>query len=115
MDMTLLGETVRAAAANQELYGFWMPAGGNRGSAGVEVFFNSVASAFKVHLETKSSDTDDTLAVSIGSTTITTATATHTMYNFDVADARDLVRYHVTSTKAGLMHVQFAQPLWQPH
>lgn len=115
MDMTLLGETIKAAAASQQNYGFWMPAGGNDGVGGVEVFYASTSNAFDVHLETKSSDRDDSTAASIGSVTISTAGSTRTNYKFDVTDAKDLVRYRVTSLKAGLVHLQFAQPLWQPH
>lgn len=118
MDMTLLGETIIAPAAGQKLNGFWMPAGGNAGVAGLEVFWNSVANAFTVHLETKSSDQVDTAAVSIGSVVIATATAAGGLpvqYRFDTAGARDLVRYRVESSQAGLVHLQFAQPLWQPN
>jgi hypothetical protein len=75
MDMTLLGETIVAAAAAQKNVGFWMPSGGNEGVAGCEVYWNNVASAFAVHLETKSSDQDDSAAVSIGNVTITAASA----------------------------------------
>jgi hypothetical protein len=115
MDMLLLGETINAPAIGQNNYGFWMPAGGNDGTASVEAFLNTVASAFKVHLETKSSDKDDSTAASIGNTTITAATGTATRYSFDVSAALDFVRYRVESLKAGLVHLQFAQPLWQPN
>ena len=115
MDMALLGETI-AANGVVTYTGFWMPAGGNRGAAGVEVFQNSVANAFVVHLDTKKSDQDDSSASSIGNVTVTAVTTTMAaVYNFDVSAARDLVRYRVVSTKSGIVHLQFAQPLWQPN
>jgi hypothetical protein len=109
MDMTLLGETIVAAAAGQKNYGFWMPAGGNTGVAGCEVFWNNAAVAFTLHLETKSSDQDDSAAVSIGSVSIATASATGAtpvQYRFDTANAKDLVRYRLDSAKAGFVHLQ---------
>lgn len=116
MDMTLLGETISASAAHQFFRGYWMPAGGNDGVAGVEVFQNSTGGAFTVHLESKSSDTDDTGASSIGSVSISAVTTTTpATYKFDVSSAQDLVRYVVESTKAGIVHMQFAQPLWHPN
>ena len=115
MDMSLLGETLYAPATGQKNYGFWMPAGGNDGVAGCEVFYNSAAYAFTVHLETKSSDQDDSSAASIGNVAVATAGATATTYKFDVTNAKDLVRYRIDSGKAGYIHLQYAQPMWQPN
>lgn len=117
MDMMLLGETiVSTSTVVQKLYlGPWMPAGGNEGVAGCEVFWNSSTPCFTVHLETKSSDQDDAGAASIGSVAVNIVGATITSYKFDVAGAKDLVRYRVDNSKAGVMHVQFAQPLWHPN
>jgi hypothetical protein len=113
MDMLLLGEMIIASAGSQTHTGFWMPAGGNDGVAGVEVFYQSTTSGFTVHLDTKSSDQADSSASSIGSVTLTSAAAAN--YKFDVTNALDLVRYRVVSGKAATVHLQFAQPLWQPN
>ncbi|MFN7587404.1 MAG: hypothetical protein ACK501_17170 [Planctomycetota bacterium] len=113
MDINLLGELIVASAGSQTNTGFWMPAGGNSGVAGIEVFLNTDGSAFSVALQTKSSDEPDSSASSIGSVTITSTGASS--YKFDVNNAKDLVRYVTTSTKAGRVHVQFAQPLWHPN
>jgi hypothetical protein len=114
MDMMLLGEMITASGGSQTHTGFWMPAGGNNGVGGVEVFFQSVANGFTVHMDTKSSDEPDSAAtLSIGSVTLSsTSPAT---YKFDVGNARDLVRYRVVSGEGALVHLQFAQPLWQPN
>lgn len=118
MDMMMLGETLAADEGAQFYYGFWMPAGGNDGVGGFEVFHNPVASAFIVSMETKSSDQPDSAAASIGNVLISSTSAAN--YKFDVANAKDLVRYQVESTDAaGLtpasIHLQFAQPLWHPN
>lgn len=113
MDMLLLGETIRASASGQNFYGFWMPAGGNDGVAGCEVFYASNASAFTVHLDTKSSDQADSAATSIGSVSISAASAAN--YKFDVTNALDLVRYRLVSSSAATIHLQYAQPLWNPN
>lgn len=113
MDIMLLGETLTADDAGQDNIGFWMPAGGNEGVAAFEVFFATGADAFEVSLDTKSSDQDDSSATTIGSQAITSASPQ--CYKFDVADAQDLVRYRVTSHRGGTVHMQFAQPLWQPN
>jgi hypothetical protein len=115
MDMSLLGETIYAPAINQKNYGFWMPAGGNDGVAGCEVFYNSGGGAFTVYLETKSSDQDDSSAAPIGNVSVSAASAAATTYKFDVNNARDLVRYRIDSTRNGYIHLQFAQPMWQPN
>jgi hypothetical protein len=112
MDMNLLGELIVAEDSGQAKPGFWMPASGNTGVAGVEVFWNSVADAFDVHLYTKSSDENDSAATSIGSVTVSSVGAA--VYSFPVTEAKDLVRYQVESAAAGKVHLQFAQPLWQP-
>jgi hypothetical protein len=116
MDLTLLGENINAPATGKTVTGYWMPAGGNDGVAGFEVFLNATASAFTVHLDTKSSDEVDSAAASIGSVVISAVTTTTPVsYKFDVANAKELVRYRVVSGKAGVAHLQFAQPLWQPN
>ena len=114
MDMMLLGETV-AAEEGQILFGLWMQAGGNNGVAAVEVFYNSVANVFDVRLETKSSDQPDSAAVGIGSVVINTAGSTIKTYQMLVADAKDLVRYRLNARGTGVVHLQYAQPLWQPN
>jgi hypothetical protein len=116
MDMTLLGELIRAGGA-QTTYGFWMPAGGNDGVAGFEVFLITVANVFTISMQTKSSDQADSAATSIGRGAIPAVTAgtSSTPYQFGVGGARDLVRYVVTSSAAGVVHLQFAQPLWHPN
>lgn len=116
MDLAILGEIIRAAGASQTSTGFWMPAGGNDGVAGVEVFFNSTANAFTVHMDTKSSDQVDSSASSVGSVVISSVTTTSpATYKFDVTNAKDLVRYRVLSASGGVVHLQFAQPLWHPN
>jgi hypothetical protein len=116
MDLLLLGETISAAAGGQTHTGYWMPAGGNDGVGGFEVFFGSVENAFVAHLDTKSSDQSDAAATSIGSASSgAVVTTTPVSLRFDVANAKDLVRYRVVSVKAGVLHLQFAQPLWQPN
>ena len=115
MDPMLLGETI--AASNGESYlGFWQPSGGNDGVAAVETFYVSVAGAFTVQLETKSSDDDDSAATPLGSGVSISATAPQ-VYKFDVEGARDLVRYRIIYEQetAGVMHFQFTQPLWAPN
>jgi len=116
MDMAILGEQVVASETAQYFTGFWMPAGGNDGVAGCEVFYNSSANSFKLHLETKSSDEEDVNAVSIGNVTIATAGSTVATYKCDVSNAKDLVRYRLESLKDGVrVHLQFAQPMWNPN
>jgi hypothetical protein len=116
MDMAILGEQIVASEAAQYFTGFWMPAGGNDGVAGCEVFYNSTASSFEVQMETKSSDQEDINATVIGSTTITAAGLTVTTYKFDVTNAKDLVRYVLKSLKGSVrVHLQFAQPMWNPN
>jgi hypothetical protein len=66
-----------------------------------------------VHLETKSSDQADSSATSIGSVSIASAGAA--TYKFDVANALDLVRYRLTSSRDATIHLQYAQPLWNPN
>ncbi len=112
MDLNLLGELIVASAA-QTSPGFWMPAGGNDGVAGLEVFLNTVANAFDVLVQTKSSDQVDSAATTIGSVTINLTSAAS--YKFDITNAKDLVRYVVSATKAGNIHLQLAQPLWHPN
>jgi len=112
MDMNLLGELIVASAA-QTSPGFWMPAGGNDGVGGVEVFLNDTANAFNVLVQTKSSDEIDSAATTIG--TVTISSTSPTSYKFDLANARDLVRYVVSATKAGKIHLQLAQPLLHPN
>jgi len=115
MDTMILGETVVATGV-QTYYGYWMQAGGNDGVAAVEVFFNSEASAFTVVLETKSSDEPDSAATNLGSgVLVTTAGSTPTTYQMLVSNAKDLVRYKLVSSKFGIIHIQYAQPLWQPN
>jgi hypothetical protein len=114
MDINLLGELIVASAA-QTSNGFWMPAGGNDGVAGVEVFLNTDASAFSVSVQTKSSDEADPAAGVgiIGSVTIASVTtAAPVTYKFDLSNAKDLIRYVITSSRAGKVHMQLAQPLW---
>src|SRR5262245_60038554 len=115
MDMLLLGETILGSGDNPNLYGFWMPAAGNNGVGAVEVFEVEVADAFEVRMETKSSDEDDNSATTVGTVVIDATTAK--LYKFDVADARDLVRYRVKFAGSGtkFLHFQFAQPLWAPN
>jgi hypothetical protein len=112
MDMLMLGETIVAPSAGQNHYGFWMPSRGSKGVGGCEVFFTSNL-PFNIFMETKSSDQADSSAtvVSVGTTALNAVGA----FKFDVTNALDLVRYRVTSTGAGGLHVQFAQPLWQPN
>lgn len=112
MDMMLLGETIADEDSTRH-HGFWMPAGGNDGVAAAEVVRVTASSVYEIHLETKSSDQDDSSAASIGSVTVTTAQN----YKFDVSNAKDLVRYMVyyAGDTANAMHLQFAQPLWQPN
>ncbi|MBL8756595.1 MAG: hypothetical protein JNK15_25090 [Planctomycetes bacterium] len=116
MDLTLLGENINAPATGKTVTGYWMPAGGNDGVGGCEVFYNSSASAFTVYMDTKSSDEIDADAGPIGSVAISSVTTTTPVtYKFDLANAKELVRYRVVSSKAGVVHLQFAQPLWQPN
>lgn len=115
MDMMLLGETIASLGEDSLYYtGFWMPAGGNDGVAAVEVFLLSAASKFKVYLQTKSSDQADSSASDIGN--VTPSSTTPQTYKFDVASAKDLVRYRVEVLEAGhYAHLQFCQPLWAPN
>ena len=114
MDMMLLGETLTSSDSGETSLGFWMPAGGNDGVAGVEVFFQSVPNAAEVYMDTKRSDEADSAATPIGSVVLTSTTPQ--TYKFDTTDAKDLVRYRVESLDRNVfIHIQFAQPLWQPN
>ena len=115
MDNMILGETIQLSSTNQSLEGFWMPAGGNDGVGGVEVYYVGSADAFKVHVDTKKSDEADSGASSIGSVTINLATPK--LYKFDLVNAQDLVRYRVERLSNGVefVHLQFSQPLWSPN
>ena len=118
MDMMILGETFSGKTTAKTFVGFWMPAGGSAGVAAVEVFHNSTASAFSWVLETKSSDDPDSAAEELGSPVVVTSTgSTVTTYQAAVSGAKDQVRYKLKflGTTAGSIHLQFAQPLWQPN
>ncbi len=113
MDPMLLGETLSTSAANKKFYGFWMPAGGNDGVGGADVFRCSADGDFKLYMETKSSDQKDGDATTMSaSATIDAAPA---LYKFDLAAARDLVRYRLESQAVGSIHFQFTQPMWAPN
>ena len=77
------------------------------------MFYSSAGGAFTLHLETKSSDQSDASATSIGNVSISASLAA--TYKFDVANAKDLVRYRITSAREGSVHLQYAQPLWNPN
>jgi hypothetical protein len=48
--------------------------------------------------------------------TIATAGSTVATYKCDVSNAKDLVRYRLESLKGGVrVHLQFAQPMWNPN
>ena len=116
MNRFILGETVAAqAAASPDVLGFWMPARGNDGVAAIEVFYISAASAFTVHLDTKSSDAADSGASSIGNATISSTTPQ--VFKWDVSDAKDLVRYRIVASgeNTEYMHFQLTEPLWAPN
>lgn len=116
MDMMLLGETIASdESGDTDYYGFWMPAGGNDGVAAVEVFLLSTASAFKVYLQTKSSDEADPGPSSNLIGNVTLSSTTPQLYKFDVNGAKDLVRYRVEMLDVGSVHLQFSQPLWSPN
>tara|TARA_R110002096_G_scaffold13828_2_gene48649 strand:+ start:655 stop:999 length:345 start_codon:yes stop_codon:yes gene_type:complete len=114
MDPMLLGETLSASAANEKFYGFWMPADGNDGVGGIDVFDIEDNSDFEVIMETKSSDEDDDARVSI-TTVPEVISAGPGLYKFDLKDAKDLVRYRLMSKAAGSIHFQLSQPLWAPN
>lgn len=91
-----------------------MPAGGNDGVAGVEVFQYTGSFGHTVSLQTKKSDEADSAAVSAGSASISGTGIT----KFDVANAKDLVRYRIRfdlDVSSSSMHVQLCQPLWAPN
>jgi len=116
MDSMILGETIQLTASGDSLDGHWMPAGGNDGVGGVEVFYVSSADVFKVHIDTKKSDETDAAASSIGSVVIDVTTPK--LHKFEVKNANDLVRYRVERVGADGMefvHLQFSQPLWSPN
>lgn len=114
MDMNLLGETISAKNGTIH-YGFWLQAGGNNGVAAAEVFYSSPANGFKIVLETKSSDEPDSAATPIGNITVAAAVSAPTSYQMLVADAKDMVRYTLETLDDGVIHLQYAQPLWQPN
>ena len=114
MDMLLLGETILSNQNNRNHYGFWLPAGGNEGVAAVEVSRLSTTNVYTVTLQTKESDEDDSAAASAGSVTVAATGIT----KFDVANAKDLVRYKISypsGSNLESMHVQLCQPLWAPN
>lgn len=115
MDPLLLGETLSASASGEKFYGFWMPARGNDGVGGVDVFNVSGTSAFKVVMETKSSDVSDASAGITDIGTVTVTSSTPQLFKLDVSDAEDLVRYRLESLSSGSIHFQFTQPLWAPN
>lgn len=115
MDPMLLGETIRSTGVSINHYGFWMPSGGSKGVAAVEVFLVSAADVYTVYLLTKSSDQIDADEAEIGDVPIDSATPG--IFKFDVSGARDLVRYKIKHGSEGTshMHVQLSQPLWAPN
>lgn len=114
MDPMLLGETLSASAVGEIYYGFWMPAGGNDGGGGIDVFDIETDDDFEVIMQTKKSDEDDDAALPI--TAIAQGIdAGAKLYKFDLLNAKDLVRYRIISKAAGYMHFQFTQPLWAPN
>lgn len=115
MDMMILGELIRADATGTVCTGFWMPSGGVEGVAGIEVFkVTGSGTSFTIELQTKSSDEADPTSGNIGSAAI--AGGATGLIKFDVAAAKDLVRYVVTTTTTGVwMHAQFMQPMWAPN
>ena len=112
MDMMILGETLQLNSGTTH-FGFWMPAGGNDGVASVEVFLLKTANLLTVTMESKPSNTNDGAANAIGSVVLSSTTPQ--VYKFDVAGANDLVRYTITASGSAYVHLQFAQPLWQPN
>lgn len=114
MDMMLLGELIRAEAIGTVCVGNWMSAKGNDGVAGLEAFYVS-ATGFTVVLQTKKSDEADSAAADIGNGTVGVGTMP-LMVKFDVAAAKDLVRYAISASTGGIyMHAQFLQPMWAPN
>jgi len=116
MDSMILGETIQLKTSGDSLDGYWMPAGGNDGVGGIEVFYVSKSDAVEIHMDTKKSDETDAAAVSIGSVVIDGVTPQ--LYKFEVKNANDLVRYrvkHVGTEDAEFVHLQFSQPLWSPN
>lgn len=116
MDATLLGETLASDDNGIDFLGFWMEASGSEGTAAVRVFAAAISDQIKVRLETKSSNEDDSAAGSVGTVTITSATPQ--IHRFDVADARDLVRYVVKikgENAADFAHLQVLAPTWAPN
>ncbi len=112
MDMMILGEAIRGKKP-QAYYGFWMPAQGNDGAAGIEVTMVSGAAKFTVSLQTKTAeDVDPGVSANIiGSATISGTG----VLRFAVANAKELVRYIVTAEDATTdhyMHFQFLAPQW---
>lgn len=115
MDMLLLGESL-TFEINDEHHGFWMPAGGNDGVAAIEVFFADDPTEITVSMETKASDDDDASPTTIGTLVLSSATWPK-VFKFDVADAQDLVRYHIENANGdpARLHFQLVQPLWAPN
>ncbi len=116
MDMLMLGETVCSDDSGGTYTGFWMPAGGNDGVAAIEVFLISGAGDWTVVMETKSSDQDDSGAAPIA-TPVSVSSVSPPVTRFDVAGAKDLVRYKIAPEEGtvGFIHFQLCQPLWAPN
>jgi hypothetical protein len=113
MDPMILGETAYVPTL-QALLGFWMPEGGNDGVGGIEVLYVSASNKFTVHLDTKKSDEADSAATSIGAVGISSTTPQ--LYDFKVANAKDLVRYRLQNSEdPEYIHFQLSQPLWSPN
>ena len=114
MSLLILGESVVFGTATgfaETHYSPWMPAGGNNGVAGLEIFYLSAANELTVEMETKSSDATDTGVSSIGSLLLSSTVAS--IYKFDVNDAQDLVRYKLSNDDESVsIHFQFVQPFW---
>jgi hypothetical protein len=111
MDSLILGETIRGKSP-QLYYGFWMPAQGNDGAGGIEIFAIS-ASKFTAKLQTKTAEDVDPAASSniIGSAALSATGVTR----FAVSNAKELVRYIVTADDLSVdqyMHFQCLVPQW---
>lgn len=115
MEPMILGETLTIPAATQ-YSGFWMPSGGSDGVAAFEVFFVS-GTSLVVGVESKNSEAADPAPLTAVVGFYFGAITSPGIFNFELVDAKDLVRYALSNTGLSpvTVHIKFARPAWAPN
>jgi hypothetical protein len=116
MDPLILGQTL-VGKSPTVFYGFWMPAGGNKLIASIDVILVSAASQFTLKIQTKNSEDADPGSGSniIGSQSINSTTPG--VFKAEGTNAKEWIRYLLTADDASdnYIHFQYLNPQWVPN